>query len=98
MENFLLPCVERTPHTRVQQFLLAEFVANNAILVSTMFTTFYLNADTQPLLPTSLLAGGSPKSTNEAVQVTLERMKIALAEAQTNLVRPQKWMAIAMNR
>ena len=35
---------------------------------------------------------------NEVVQVTLERMKMALAEAQTNLVLAQKRMSMAVNR
>ena len=35
---------------------------------------------------------------NEVVQVTLERMKTALAEAQTNLALAQKWTAMAVNR
>ena len=46
---------------------------------------------------TSLLASGLPKSMNEAMQVTLERMKIALVKAHTNLGRAQKWMAIGVN-
>ena len=50
------------------------------------------------MLPTSLMTGGLPKTTNEAVQVTLERMKTALAEAQTNLALAQKRMAMAVNR
>ena len=98
MENFLRPYVERTPHTWVQQLPLAEFAANNAISVSTGFTPFFLNAGSHPTMPSSLLAGGKPKTTNEAVQVTLERMKTALAEAQTNLERAQKRMATAVNR
>ena len=98
MENFLRPYVERTPHTWVQQLPLAEFAANNAISVSTGFSPFYLNAGIHPTMPTSLMTGGLPKTTNEAVQVTLERMKTALAEAQTNLALAQKRMATAVNR
>ncbi|MCV6575766.1 MAG: transposase family protein, partial [Cohaesibacter sp.] len=90
MENFLRPYVERTPHTWVQQLPLAEFAANNALSVSTGFSPFYLNAGIHPILPTSLMTGGMPKTMNEAVQVTLERMKMALAEAQTNLALAQK--------
>ena len=85
MENFLRPSVEQTPHTWVQQLSLAKFAANNAISISTGFSSFYLNAGIHPILPTSLMTGGLPKTTNEAMQVTLERMKTALAEAQTNL-------------
>ena len=44
------------------------------------------------------MTGGLPKTTNEAVQVTLEWMKTALAEAQTNLALAQKRMATAVNR
>ena len=50
------------------------------------------------MLPTSLMTGGLPKTTNQAVQITLEWMKTALAEAQTNLVLAQKRMATAVNR
>ena len=49
------------------------------------------------MLPTSLMTGGLPKTTNEAVQITLERMKTALAEAQTNLALAQKRIAMAIN-
>ena len=98
MENFLRAYVERTPHTWVQQLPLAEFATNNAISVSTGFSPFYLNAGIHPTMPTSLMTGGLPKTTNEAVQVTLERMKTALAEAQTNLALAQKRMATAVNR
>ena len=70
MENFLRPYVERTPHTWVQQLPLAEFAANNAISVSTGFSPFYLNAGIHPILPTSMIMGGLPKTTNEAMQVT----------------------------
>ena len=51
-----------------------------------------------PMLPTSLMTGGLPKTTNEAVQITLERMKTALAEAHTNLALAQNQMATAVNR
>ena len=66
--------------------------------VSTGFSPFYLNAGIHPMLPTSLMTGGLPKTTNEAVQITLERMKMALAEAQTNLALAQKRMATIVNR
>ena len=85
MENFLRPYVERTPHSWVQQLLLAEFAANNAISVSTSFSPFYLNAGIHPMLPTSMMMGGLPKTTNKVVQVTLEWIKMVLAKAQTNL-------------
>ena len=76
---------------------IAEFAPNNAISVSTGFSPFYLNAGIHPTLPTSLMVGTLPKTRNEAVQVTLERMKTTLTEAQTNLARAQKRIAIAMN-
>ena len=97
MENFLRPYVERTPHIWVQQLPLAEFAANNTTSVSTGFSPFYLNAAIHPTLPTSLMMGGFPKTTNEAVQITLERMKMALAKTQTNLALAQKRMAMAVN-
>ena len=90
--------MERTSHTWVQQLPLAEFASNNAISVNTSFSPFYLNAGIHPVLPTSLMTGGLPKTTNEAVQITLERMKMALAEAQANLALAQKRMATAVNR
>ena len=68
----------------MQQFPLGEFAANNALSVSTGFSPFYLNVGIHPILPTSLMAGGIPKTMNETVQVTLERMKTPLAEAETN--------------
>ena len=81
MENFLKPYVEHTLHTWLQQLPLVEFATNNAISVSTVFSPFYLNVGIHPTLPTSLMTGGLPKTTNEALQDTLERMKTALAEA-----------------
>ena len=43
------------------------------------------------------MTGRLPKTTNEAVQITLEWMKTALAEAQTNLPLTQKQRATAVN-
>ena len=60
MENFLRSYV-------VHQLSLAEFATNNVILVSIGFTPFYLNMGAHPSMPTLLLAGGSPQSTNEAL-------------------------------
>ena len=76
----------------VKQFLLAEFAANNAISVSIGFTPFYLSVGTHPSRPTSLVANGLPKATNEAMEVTLEMMKTALVGAQTNFSHAQKQM------
>ena len=98
LENFLRPYVERSPHTWVQQLPLAEFAANTAVSVSTGFSPFYLNTGTHPTTPVSLLGGGRPKGSNEAVTETLERMQTALTEAQTNLERAQCRMATAVNR
>ena len=69
MDYFLQHSVEQTAHTWAQQLSLAEFAANNTILVSTGFSPFYLNLDIHPTLPTSLMAVGFPKTTNESVQV-----------------------------
>ena len=43
------------------------------------------------------MVGGLPKITNEAVQVTLGRMKTALGEVQTNSAHAQKRMAMVVN-
>ena len=95
LENFLRPYVERSPHTWVQQLPLAEFVVNNAVSISTGFTPFYLDTGAHPTTLVSMMQGGASKSSqNEAVKETLERMKIALAEAQTNLERAQRKMAM----
>ena len=78
---------------------LAEFVANNIVSISTGFTPFYPNTGAHPPIPVSMMPGGLPKgSQNEAVKEMLERMKTALAEAQTNLERVQRRMANAVNR
>ena len=42
------------------------------------------------------MTGGFPKTTNEAMYVTLERMKTALAEAQTYLTLSHKRMVTAV--
>ena len=88
LENFLRPYVERIPHTWVQQLPLAKFAANNAVSISTGFTPFYLNTGAHPITPVLMMHSGASKgSQNEAVKETLEQMKTALAEAQTNLER-----------
>ena len=82
LENFLRPYVERSPNTWVQQLHFAEFVANNAVSISTGFTLFYLDISTHPTTPVSMMYSGASKgSQNEAVKETLERMKTALVEA-----------------
>ena len=99
LENFLRPYVERNPHTWVQQLPLAKFAVNNAVSISSGFTPFYLNTSAHLTTPVSMLYGGTSKgSQNEVVKETLERMKTALAKAQTNLERAQCKMAKAINR
>ena len=99
LENFLRPYVERRPHTWVQQLPLEEFVASNAVSISTGLTPFYLNTGAHPTTPILMLRGGKPKgSQNKAVKETLERMKTTLAKAQTNLERAQWRMTKAVNR
>ena len=71
---------------------------NNAISISTGFTPFYLNTGAHPTTLVSMMHGGASKgSQNEAVKETLERMKTALAEAQTNLEHAQCRMANVVN-
>ena len=45
-----------------------------------------------------LLSRGKPKSSNEPVKEALERMKTALADAQTNLQKAQEQMKWAVNK
>ena len=84
LENFLRPYVERHPAEWSKQLALAEFAANNAVNVSTGYSPFYLNSGEHPLLPGSLLAEDRSCSV-EAVQQMVDRMKVALEEAQTNM-------------
>ena len=74
-------------------------MANNVVTISIGFTPFYLNTGTHPNTPVSMPHGGSPEgSQNDVLKETLERMKTALAEAQTNLVRAQCSMTNVVNR
>ena len=99
LENFLRPYVERSPHTWVQQLPLAEFTANNAVSIGIEFTPFYLNTGAHPTTPVSMMHGGTSKgSQHETVKEMLERMKTALAKAQSNLEHAQRMMANAVNR
>ena len=99
LENFLRPYVECSPRIWVQQLPLAEFAANNAVSISTGFTPFYLNTGAHPTTLVSMMHGGASNgSQNEAMMETLERMKTALAEAQTNLEQAQRRMANTVNR
>ena len=99
LENFQRLYVERSSHTWVQQLPLTKFAANNTISISTGFTPFYLNTGAHPTTLVSMLHVATPKgSQNKEGKETLERMKIALAEAQTNYKCAQRRMANAVNR
>ena len=70
---------------------MAEFVANNAVNVSTGFTPFFLNGGSHPTVPGTLLE--RPRQTPiEAVNKMVDRMKVALEQAQVNLAAAQKRM------
>ena len=88
LENFLRPYVERQPVEWSQRLTLAEFAANNAVNVATGHSPFFLNSGDHPNVPTSFLQGGE-SSPVEAVQVMVDRMKMALEEAQANLTVAQ---------
>ena len=98
LEYFLQPYVEHRPPTWVDQLPLAEFAANNAINVSTGYTPFYLNQGSHPAIPSSLLVGGLPKVSNQAVEEALERMKTALRDAQSNLSMAQERLKRAVDK
>ena len=70
---------------------------NDAISISIGFVLFYLNVGTYPTRSTELLASGNPKSINKGVQIILERIKMDLAEVQTNLEPIRKLMALHIN-
>ena len=98
LENSLRPYVEHSPHTWVQQLPLEEFTASNAVSINIGFTPFYLNTSAHPTTLVPMMNGGASKgSQNEAMKEMLERMKTALAKAQTNLERVQRKMANAVN-
>ena len=85
LENSIRPYVEAHPQTWSQYLTLAKFVANNVVNVATGYSPFYLNAGDHPLVPSALMYGGCVSSGVEAVQTMVDRMKIALEEAQANL-------------
>ena len=91
LENFLRPYVERFPETWAARLGLAEFAANNAENASTGFTPFFLNSGEDPMVPTTLMSGTS-SATTQTVTETLDRMKEALVDAQTNLTAAQQRM------
>ena len=65
--------------------MLAKLAANNAINVAIGYTPFFLNSGDHPIVPSILLHGKDVSSHMEAVQTMVDRMKIALEEAQANL-------------
>ena len=46
----------------------------------------------------TLLAKGKPKVSNEAIKEALERMKMALVYARSNLTIAQRWMKRAVDK
>ena len=98
LENSLWPYIEHCPSTWTAQLPLAEFVANNAVNVSTRFSLFYLNSGQHPVIHTILLSHGQPKSSNEAVKEAREQIKTALADAQTNIQKAQERIKWAVDK
>ena len=89
LENFLRPYVERHPPTWSQYLALAEFAANNAVNVATVYSPFYLNSGDHPLVPSVLMHSGGVSSKIEVAQTMVDRMNTALEEAQANLTVTQ---------
>ena len=98
LENFLRPYVERHPQTWSQYLALAEFVANNAVNVATGYSPFFLNSGDHPLVPSVFMHGGGVSSQVGVVQMVVDRMKIALEEAQVNLIVAQSWAKSQVGR
>ena len=69
-------CVPQYP-TRTPPIYTRDYIS-----VSASFKPFLLNLGINSMVPKSLMAGGSLKTMNEVVWVTLERMNTALAKAQ----------------
>ena len=69
---------------------MVEFTTKNVVHMSTGHNAFYLSFGSHPRVPISLLHEGA-SSQLEAMQEMVNRMKIALEEAQANL-------ALAQNR
>ena len=80
--------MERNPSTWATQLSLAEFAANNSVSSSTGYSPFYLNCGEDPEVPTSLIPGKS--QTLPAVTESLNRMKVALDDARTNMTVAQE--------
>ena len=89
LENFLRPYVEQNPSTWVAQLGLMEFTANNAVNTSTGFTPFYLNCGEDPVLPNTLMVYRESEA-SQAVTETVDRIKVALGDAKTNLTAAQQ--------
>ena len=98
LENFLRPYGERSPQTWSQQLVLAEFVANNVVYVAMGHTSFFLQFGDHPIVPSVLIHGEGGSNRVEAVQVMVDRIKIDLEEAQTNLTIAQNWAKAYANK
>ena len=57
-----------------------------------------MNSRQHSVIPKMLLAHGKPESSNEAVKEALEQIKMALADAQTNLQKAQERMKPAVDK
>ena len=66
--------------------------------INTEFLPFYLNSGQHLVIPTMLVTRGNLKSSNEAVKEALVPMKMALADAQTNLQKAQERMKPVVDR
>ena len=68
---------------------LAEFAANNAVNMAIGYNPFYLNSGDHPVVPSVFMHGGGVLSQIKVVQTMVDRMKIALEEAEANLIIAQ---------
>ena len=73
-------------------------MANNTVNVSTGYSLLYLNQGSHPLVLNTLLAKGEPKVSNKAAKEALERMKMALVDAKSNLTIVQQQMKRAVDK
>ena len=97
LENFFCVRMLNTVHP-LGSIRLAEFAANNAVNISIGYTPFYLNQDSYTAIPSSLLVGGLSKVSNQAAEEALERMKMALRDAQSNLPMAQERMRCGVDK
>ena len=72
--------------------MLVEFAAKNAINVAIGYKLFFLNPSDYPIVPSILLHSMDLSSHVEAMQTMVDRMKIALEEAQANLSVATNWV------